>query len=234
MHVAHVRGSRDTHTPSAMIEFGILGPLEVAGDQGPVVLGGQKQRALLGLLLVRANQVVSLDRLIDELWAERPPKAAKASLQNFVVQLRKLLGAEVVVTRPPGYLLQVDPEQLDLGRFERLVAEARQAEPDERARKLREALALWRGAPLADLAFESFAQGEIRRLDELRLETLEERIDTDLALGSGAELAGELEALVAEYPLRERLRGQLDARAVPRRPPGRGSRCIPRCTPHTF
>jgi len=191
------------------MEFRILGPLEVAGEGGLVGLGGQKQRALLGLLLVRANQVVSTDKLVMELWGELPPKAAKASLQNLVVQLRKLLGADVVVTRPPGYALQVNARQVDLGRFERLVNDARQAEPEERAKKLREALALWRGPPLADLAFEAFAQGEIRRLEELRLEALEERIDADLALGSGSELAGELEALVAEHPLRERLRGQL-------------------------
>jgi DNA-binding SARP family transcriptional activator len=191
------------------MEFRILGPLEVVGDEGPLALGGQKQRALLGLLLVRAGEVVSTDRLLDELWGEHPPKAAKASLQNLVVQLRKLLGAEVVVTRPPGYVLRVDAEQVDLGCFERLVTGAREAEPEERAKKLREALSLWRGSPLSDLAFESFAQGEIRRLEELRLEVLEERIDADLALGLGAELAGELEVLVAQFPLRERLRGQL-------------------------
>ena len=192
-----------------MLEFRILGPLEVVGDEGPVALGGQKQRALLGLLLVRAGQVVSTDRLLEELWGEHPPKAAKSSLHNVVVQLRRLLGPDVVVTRPPGYVLRVSAGQVDLGRFESLVQAARHAEPEERARKLREALALWRGPPLDDLAFESFAQGEIRRLEELRLEALEERIDADLAVGAGGELVAELESLVEASPLRERLRGQL-------------------------
>jgi hypothetical protein len=127
----------------------------------------------------------------------------------MVSHLRKLLGADALETRPPGYVLRVDPECLDLARFERLVADARTAKPEERPALLREALGLWRGAPLADLAFEPFAQGEIRRLEELRLEALEARIDADLELGGGAELTGELEALVVQHPLRERLRGQL-------------------------
>ncbi len=192
-----------------MPEFRILGPLEVVGDEGPVALGGQRQRALLGLLLVRCGQVVATDRLVAELYGEHPPRTATTSLQNMVSQLRKLLGAEALETRPPGYVLRVDPERFDLARFEALVAEARQAAPEQRARLLREALALWRGPPLADLAFETFAQGEIRRLEELRLDSLEARIDADLELGGGSELVGELEALVVEHPLRERLRGQL-------------------------
>ena len=195
--------------PALVVEFRILGPLEVVDDDRAVVLGGQKQRALLGLLIVRAGQVVSTDKLVEELWGEEPPKAAKNSLQNLVVQLRKLLGPDALVTRPPGYVLQVESGQTDLGRFELLVAQARTAEPAARAAGLREALALWRGPPLADLAFESFALVETRRLEELRLEALEERIDADLALGAGAELVPELETLVREYPVRERPRGQL-------------------------
>ena len=195
--------------PALVVEFRILGPLEVVDDDRAVVLGGQKQRALLGLLLVRAGQVVSTDKLVDELWGEDPPKAAKNSLQNLVVQLRKLLGQDALVTRPPGYVLQVESGRTDLGRFELLVAQARTAEPAERAALLREALALWRGPPLADLAFESFALAETRRLEELRLEALEERVDADLALGAGAELVPELETLVREHPMRERPRGQL-------------------------
>ena len=195
--------------PALVVEFRILGPLEVVDDDRAVVLGGQKQRALLGLLLVRAGQVVSTDKLVDELWGEEPPKSAKNSLQNLVVQLRKLLGQDALVTRPPGYVLQVESGQTDLGRFELLVAQARTAEPAARAAGLREALALWRGPPLADLAFESFALAETRRLAELRLEALEERIDADLALGAGGELVPELETLVREHPLRERPRGQL-------------------------
>jgi DNA-binding SARP family transcriptional activator len=191
-----------------MLEFRILGPVEVADETGLVSIGGQK-RALLGLLLLHAGEAVSTDRIVDELWGEQPPKTATTSLQNFVSQLRRLLGPDALVTKPPGYLLRVEPDQLDAARFERLLTEARRAEPDERAGKLREALALWRGPPLADLAFAAFAQGEIRRLEELRLDALEERIDADLELGQAGELVGELEALVGQHPLRERLRGQL-------------------------
>ena len=192
-----------------MVEYRILGPVEAVDETGPLALGGQRQRALLAFLLVNAGSVVSTDRIINELWGEHPPKAAAASLQNFVVRLRKLLGAEAVVTKPPGYVLGATPEQIDAARFERLVTEARRAEPAERASKLREALALWRGAPLADCAFESFAQAEIRRLEELRLEALEARIEADLELGSGPELVGEIESLVTAHPFRERLRAQL-------------------------
>jgi DNA-binding SARP family transcriptional activator len=190
-----------------VLEYRILGPVEVAGEAGPISLGGQKQRALLGLLLLHAGEAVSADRIVDELWGDHPPKTATTSLQNFVSQLRKLLGPEALVTKAPGYLLRVDPEQVDARRFERLIADARRAEPAERTWKLRDALALWRGPPLADLAFESFAQGEIRRLEELRLVALEERINADLEQGQGPELVGEIEALVALQPHRERLRG---------------------------
>jgi DNA-binding SARP family transcriptional activator len=193
----------------AVIEFRILGPLEVVAANGPVAIAGQRQRALLGLLLVRAGEVVGTDRIITDLWGERAPKTATASLQNVVSQLRKLLGPDILETKPPGYVLRIDPEGFDLARFEHLVAEARSAAPPERAKRLREALALWRGPPLADLAFETFAQAEIRRLEELRAEALEARIDADLELGAGAELVSELESLVVQFPLRERLRAQL-------------------------
>jgi DNA-binding SARP family transcriptional activator len=192
-----------------MPEFRILGPLEVVDGGGPLALGGQKQRALLGLLLMRAGQVVATDRLIDQLWGEHPPRTATTSLQNFVSQLRKLLGPDVLVTRPPGYSLVIDADSLDLGRFERLLAEARGADAGDRAAKLREALALWRGPPLADLTFETFAQTEIRRLEELRLEAMEARIEAEIEAGEGSSVVPELEALVEEYPLRERMRGQL-------------------------
>jgi DNA-binding SARP family transcriptional activator len=157
-----------------VLQFRILGPLEVEDERGPLTLGGQKQRALLALLLLHVGEALAVDRIVDELWGEQPPRTATTSLQNFVSQLRKLLGPDVLVTKPPGYALRLSPERLDLGRFERLVAEARRAEPDDRARKLREALALWRGPPLADLGYETFAQDEIRRLEELRLEALEQ------------------------------------------------------------
>src|SRR5207245_8070316 len=116
-----------------MLEFRILGPVEVADDAGPVTIGGQKQRALLGLLLLHAGEVVSTDRIVDELWGEQPPRTATTSLQNFVSQLRKLLGPDALITKPPGYLLRVEPDRLDAARFERLLTEARLAQPDERA-----------------------------------------------------------------------------------------------------
>jgi DNA-binding SARP family transcriptional activator len=192
-----------------VIEFRILGPLEAVGDEGPIPLAGRRQRALLGLLLLRANEVVATERLVDALYGEQPPPTATTSLQNAVSRLRKLLGPDLLVTRPPGYVLKIDREQLDLARFERLVREARTADLPERSATLRDALALWRGPALADLAYETFAQAEIHRLEELRLAAVEERIDADLALGHHDELVGEIEALIAEQPLRERPRGLL-------------------------
>src|SRR3954454_3667798 len=191
-------------------EFRILGPLEVlAADGEPLALGGQKQRAVLALLLLRANHVVATDFLIDALWGDNPPRTATTSLQNSISALRKLLGPDVLLTQAPGYRLVVGPEHSDLAAFERLVEEARGLDPEERAQRLREALALWRGDPLPEFAFEDFAEADIRRLDELRLATLEDRIDADLAAGRAAELVPELVGLVAQQPLRERLRGQL-------------------------
>jgi DNA-binding SARP family transcriptional activator len=191
-------------------EFRVLGPLELVADDGEaLVLSGQKQRAVLALLLLSANHVVSTDRLTDALWGENPPRTAATSLQNAISALRKVIGADVVVTKPPGYLIRVAPEALDLMRFERLVAEARSLEPEERAERLHEALALWRGEPLSDIGREPAVESEVLRLEELRLTTLEERIDADLAAGRHAEVVPELVALVARQPLRERLRGQL-------------------------
>jgi DNA-binding SARP family transcriptional activator len=192
------------------VEFRILGPLEVIGGGQPIGLGGSRQRALLALLLTRANEVISTDRLIDELWGARPPKTAANALQYHVSQLRKALEvSEAIVTVPPGYLIRVEPGELDLLRFEGLVAEAERSPPERRAALLREALGLWRGPALADLANEQFAQAEIRRLEELRLAALERRLDAELELGGSAELVAELEALVHENPLREPLRAQL-------------------------
>jgi DNA-binding SARP family transcriptional activator len=192
-----------------VLEFRILGPLEVWDDGGERPLGGTKQRAVLAILLLDAGRVVSTDRLIDLLWGDRPPATAAASLQNFVSQLRKTLGTEVVRTTAPGYRLEIAPEQLDLERFRRIVEAAKSRTPEERAAELRLALDLWRGPALADLAFESFAEQEASRLDELRLAALEDRISADLECGRYAELIGEVESLVRAYPLRERLRGQL-------------------------
>jgi DNA-binding SARP family transcriptional activator len=194
-----------------MIEFRVLGPVEVVEHDTSLALGGGKQRALLAVLLLHANEVVSSERLIDELWGESPPATVSKSIHVYVSRLRKELGEERLVTRSPGYVLRVEPGEFDLQRFEALFAEARDGDADAAttARTLRDALALWRGAPLADLAYEPFAQPEIARLEELRWAALEARIDAELASGRHAELVGELQALVAEHPLRERLHGQL-------------------------
>jgi YVTN family beta-propeller protein len=195
------------------MEFRILGPFEVSERGRPLEVGAGKQRAVLALLLLRAGEVVSTDHLIDALWAERPPASALNSVHIYVSQLRKALRNGRLETRGRGYLLALEPEQLDLGRFERLLGEGRAllagGESERAAQALRAALALWRGPPLSDFASEPFAHGEIARLDELRLAAFEERIEADLALGRHAELVPELEALVREHPLRERLRAQL-------------------------
>jgi DNA-binding SARP family transcriptional activator/tetratricopeptide (TPR) repeat protein len=188
------------------VEFRLLGPLEAVAAGEALPLGGPKQRALLALLLIHANEVVSVDTLIEELWGESPPRTAPAYIQNCVSRLRKALGPALLETRPPGYVLRVDAETIDARRFERLTQESREAPARDRAAGLREALQLWRGSPLADLAFESFAQTEARRLDELRLAALEDRIEAELELGMHAELVGELEALARENAARERLR----------------------------
>jgi predicted ATPase/DNA-binding SARP family transcriptional activator len=192
------------------MQFRILGPLEVAEGDSLISLAGA-QRSLLGLLLLSANEVVSADRLIEELWGEEVPESGRTALQVRVSQLRKALGGAGgrIATRAPGYVLRVDSDELDLYRFERLVREADGAEPAEAAAKLRKALGLWRGAALDDLSYESFAQPAIRRLEEQRLAASEKRIEADLELGRHAQLVGELETLVGEHPLRERLHAQL-------------------------
>src|SRR6266516_200356 len=194
------------------LEFRLLGPIEVRSPSGPVSLGGGKPRTLLADLLVHLGQVVSVDRLIDDLWGADPPPSARHALEVHVSQLRKTLGGRdgPLVTRAPGYLLEADAACIDAFQFERLLAEARAAvDPAAAHETLREALALWRGQPLAEFTYEPFAQGEIARLEELRQEAVEHRIETELALGRDAELVGELEALVEASPLRERLRAQL-------------------------
>src|SRR5262245_55689973 len=184
------------------MEYRILGPLEVREGERSLPLAGAKQRALLALLLVNANRVVSRDRLIEELWGERPPSTAVQSLQVYVSRLRKLLPPQTLLTRPPGYLLELGSDELDLPRFEQLLAEGRAAlaaaDPERASILLREALALWRGPALAEFAFDAFAQPEIGRLEELRLVAVEGRIEADLLLGRHAELIGELEALIAQ------------------------------------
>jgi len=191
-----------------MPDFRILGPLEVSDETGPLLLVGLKQRAVLAMLLLEPGRTVSVDRLIDALWGEEPPRTATTSLQNFISQLRKTLGADVLETKAPGYRLRIRPGELDVDRFRVMIESSRGADTQTRAEKLRHALALWRGPALADLTYEAFAEPHIAYLEELRLATLEERIDADLALGAHGQLIGELEGLVEEYPMRERLRGQ--------------------------
>jgi DNA-binding SARP family transcriptional activator len=195
------------------VEFGILGPLEVRHEGRSIRVSGAKERALLALLLLHANEAVHADRLIDELWSERPPATARKSLQVRIAALRRVLPDGVLLTEGPGYVIRIAGDELDLHRFERLVGEGRDAlegeRPGDAAALLREGLALWRGPALADFRFESFAQPAIARLEELRVSALELRIDAELALGRHDEAVPELEELVIEHPLRERVRAQL-------------------------
>ena len=181
------------------MQFGVLGAIEARRDGESLPLGGPKQRALLAFLLLHANQPVSRDRLVDALWGDRPPPRANATLDGYLSRLRKLLGPERLIRGSSGYVLTVEPGALDLDRFEQLVT----------ARRFGEALALWRGPALADIIYEPFAAGAAGELDERRLLALEQRIDAELASGDGSALVPELERLVREHPLRERLIAQL-------------------------
>ena len=196
-----------------MTLFRILGALEVLDEGRLVPLGGTRQRAVLAILLLHRGESVPVDRLVDELWGERPPDTATKTVQVYVSRLRKELGHGVVVTRGGGYAIELEPDQLDAVRFELLTSQGRDAllrgEPRIASDLLREALGLWRGAPLGDLAYEPFAQSHIARLEEVRLVALEQRIEADLELGEAAGLVPELETLVREHPARERLRAQL-------------------------
>ena len=173
-----------------------------------MALQAMRERKLLAILLVHANEVVSTDRLVHELWGDDPPKTAVPALHNAVSRLRKALGDTVVQTRSPGYTLEVSAGELDAARFEQLLAEA-VGSPEQAADRLREALALWRGPALADFAYEPFAQSAIARLEELHIVAIEDRIEADLALGRHDVLVGELGSLIIDHPFRERLRRQL-------------------------
>ena len=199
-------------------QFGVLGPLEASCGGEPVRLGGERQRVLLGLLLAHANELVTVDQLVEQLFGGTRSDSAVNAVQVAVSRLRRVLERGdhvdgVLQSRPGGYLLRAEPGQLDAAVFERLLGDGRgllaAGQPAEAAARLRDALGLWRGPALADLAGVDCLQGEIRRLDELRLAAVMERVDADLALGGGAELVSELESLVASEPLQERLRGQL-------------------------
>jgi YVTN family beta-propeller protein len=212
------------------MDYRILGPLEVCNGDRTVGLGGDKQRLLLAVLLLHAGELVSADRLIDDLWGDRPPPAAPKALQAHVSRLRKALAGhstgprdesgdsaggphQILITRGHGYLLRVEPGELDLDRFRDLIDQGRQelaaGDPDEAAKTLRAGLGLWRGPPLADFTYQAFAQAPIAQLEELRLGAVEDRVEADLALGLHDQLVGELRALVQRQPLRERLRSQL-------------------------
>ena len=197
------------------MQFRILGPLEVEDNGGPLAIRGAKQRALLASLLFHANETVSRDLLIDELWGERAPESAGHRLEEHVSRLRKVLhrnGERLVVTTPGGYLLQLRGDMLDVAEFERLVEDGREAlrddRPDEAAALLREALALWRGRPAEDVGLDGIVWPEVGRLEELRAAAHEQLIDAELACGHHAEIADELEALVRADPHRERFRLQ--------------------------
>jgi DNA-binding SARP family transcriptional activator/ABC-type glycerol-3-phosphate transport system substrate-binding protein len=199
--------NRGSEPYGSRMRFKVLGPLHVTGPEGPIPLGGPKQRAVLAYLLVRANELVPAESLIDQVWSGEPPEAARGTIHSYISHLRKALGADRIEGRPPGYVLHVGADELDAERFERLLREARFANgsPGRAGNLLREALALWTGPAFADLSFEPSLAAEIARLDELRLQALEERIAADLAEGRHGEVIGELESLTRELPLRERL-----------------------------
>jgi DNA-binding SARP family transcriptional activator len=195
------------------VEFSILGSLEVWREGRLVQIGGAKERALMAFLLLHAGEPVSVDRLIDELWGDSPPATARKSVQVRVAGLRRALRDDVLLTVGDAYLIRLEPDQLDLHRFEQRLSDGRDAlaaaDPAAAVATLDEALALWRGPPLADFTYEPFAQPAIARLEELRVHALELRIEAQLELGLHARVVAELEDLVAAHPFRERLRGQL-------------------------
>jgi YVTN family beta-propeller protein len=195
------------------MDFRVLGPIEARDASRKLPLGGPKQRVLLAALLLRANEAVSRDDLIDGLWGERPPATAGHTLDAYVSRLRKLLGGDRLSRQAPGYLLRVEPDELDLAWFDRLAAEGRRqlaaGDPRQAASTLRSALELWRGPALGDILYEPFASTHAERLEERRCAAIEDRIDAELACGRSGDLVVELEQLVAEHPFRERLLGQL-------------------------
>jgi DNA-binding SARP family transcriptional activator len=197
------------------VEFRILGPLEVVEDGNPIALGTLKERLVLGVLLLHANEFVSRERLIDDLWGEAPPPTARKAVNVYLSKLRKTLGGsgvDPITTAPGGYRLQIDPDKLDASRMQVLVAEAQalvaSGELETAGERFREALSLWRGGTLAGLQLESRGRDEVAALDEMRHIALMDRIDCDLALGRHEQALGELGLLVREHPLRERLRAQ--------------------------
>ena len=208
-----------------MLDFRILGPLEVLDDDRTIELGGARQRAVLAILVLHRGETVSVDRIVEEMWGERPPATAVKTVQVYVSHLRRALVEDVVSSSRGGYALVVEAERIDALRFERLLDEGRAAlsgdDPARAAELLRAALALWRGRALSDFAYERFAQDSSARLEELRLAAVEERIEADLRLGRHVELVPELEGLVVEQPAARAGPRAAHARAVPVGPPGR-------------
>jgi class 3 adenylate cyclase/DNA-binding SARP family transcriptional activator len=200
-------------TGEETLEFRLLGPFEATVESRALALGGPRQRALLALLLLRANEVVSRDRLIEDLWRDQAPETAANALAALIARIRRALPADVVVTKAGGYEARIEGDAIDIHRFERISKEGSDAlahgDPALAAERLDSALSLWRGPPLADFTYEPFAEPTILRLEELRLAALENRIDADLALGRHADVVGEIQSLLSDHPLRERLRGQL-------------------------
>lgn len=194
---------------SRPVEFRVLGPIQVLVGGSPAALNGGRLRNLLAALLVRPREVLTPDQLIEDVWGVRAHRTARASLHNLVSALRTVVSADLLVTTGAGYALAVDDEQMDSTRFERLVAEAMRREARERARELTDAVALWRGSPFVDVRYESFAQPEIVRLEELHLWAVEELLDARLELGHAEAVVAELASLVAAFPLRERPRRML-------------------------
>jgi DNA-binding SARP family transcriptional activator len=195
------------------MEVRLLGPLDVLEGGRAIACGGARQKAVLALLVLHANEVVPSEWLVVQLWGEDAPPSAGNALQAAVSRLRRILPRGRLVTRAPGYLIRTSPDELDLAVFQRLLADGHEAlaegDAAEASRTLRRALDLWRGPALADFRYEPFAQTDIAHLEEQRLRCIEERVEADLALGLAAELVAELETLVVEHPARERLRGQL-------------------------
>ena len=193
------------------MRFAVLGPLEVSGEDGSVPLGGPKQRIVLAHLVLRANQVVPAEHLIDAIWGEELPEDPKSTLQVYVSRLRSAIGSDAIERRTPGYVLRAGRDEVDALRFEDLLGESRRggSEPRTTAGVLAEALELWRGPALADLGAEPSLSGEIARLEELRLQAMEEKIDAELELGHHAGAVAELESLTRSHPLRDRLWGEL-------------------------
>ena len=208
-----VVSSSSAVVPSPSLEFRLLGPLEVRRGSDQVSLGGGRPRALLALLLVHRGEAVSTDRIVDELWGESPPRSARHMVEVYVSGLRRELGKSRILREPPGYRVRLEPEELDVARFERLIAEGSEAlaagEAEHASGRLGEALELWRGSALADFAYEPFAEVEARRLEELKLHAEEEWVDAQLALDNAAGLVARLEEHVGRAPLRERRHGQL-------------------------